>query len=190
MEYFTKQELEENLDVPTITFWSRSGDKSPLECLTGIPSFRESGSRVKRQRLSNFSEDIIHMDGESFPSAEHAFQSEKCKFFGFTERAREFQCKGRYGTLKPYELKKYTGRGKEGIKVDSELLLKWESSGSNNALIRVVTSKFTDNLELMLLLWETGKARLIHVATRRGRPTVYQRWNFLEELRDQNNVCV
>lgn len=184
MEILDKEELVKNKSVPTIVFWSGSGKVSTTECVPGDLALLTAADR---QQLSNFSSHGLELDGLIFATAEHAFHSLKCNFWGKKDKAIQFSIKGEYGQDEPRLLKKYTGKGAKGVQVSPEQLEEWDKE-STNVLIRVVSAKFKQNSELMNLLRnKTKNARLVHLAKRRGKPSIYQRWLFLEKLRDEVN---
>lgn len=173
--------LDEN-GVDTVVFWSGSGDSSNLERLEGVPGFRGKGTRLKRKQLSNFYEIPCIVNATTFPSSEHAFHALKASYFGREKLSKEFAVGGKYGKMKPSAIKKFTG--KKHIIATPEMLAKWQDVGSRDALMRAVRAKFIQQSDMLAVLKETKNARIVHMMTQRFKPSKFQRWEFLEKLRD------
>ena len=123
-----------------------------------------------RKYLSNFAPVPVEVDGEVFPSAEHAFQAAKYKCSTAPDLARAFLRGGAVGALAPVEAKRAGGKG--GMKLRGAVLDQkaWlakrdatmrkilEARARSDARFRAILSR-TDELNIYLLHFERQGAK-------------------------------
>eukprot|EP01116_Phalansterium_solitarium_P001622 TRINITY_DN11434_c0_g1_i1.p1 TRINITY_DN11434_c0_g1~~TRINITY_DN11434_c0_g1_i1.p1 ORF type:complete len:217 (-),score=21.09 TRINITY_DN11434_c0_g1_i1:119-769(-) len=191
-------------------FYSKSADKKPgkgnhefasndYEELAKFPHWRKV--------LSNFyvlpnaiKPDVMPERAQSwtYKSAEHAYHSTRMLVAASTKgttpssKMKLLESAALFSLHSGSELSQTTdggkikkAGGKNGlVRMTTEQLANWNRRGPR--IIKMIwKSKFERNESCKRLLLATNKAHLYHLQTRRGKPSVLERWLLMEELRDE-----
>jgi predicted NAD-dependent protein-ADP-ribosyltransferase YbiA (DUF1768 family) len=196
------ERVTKTVKIPTqkdkFLFYSKSVDDPPGEGKIGKSLSENKNTndsyaeleKIKdwRKVLSNFyvCEKPFEFDGKHFNSAEHAFHYAKFKTTGHIDKANSFtvESSSKIGLEKKEieNVKSYGGKGKMGLKLNTDEIIKWEKARTKS-LSDILLAKFTQCAKAREVLLATKDAELYHSVIKRGEPAHEEHWDYLEEIR-------